>query len=378
MEPVRKRSRKKKPGKHVSARTILSILIIAFIMLGDHFMNCRAQDKSRDVFQKQQFILFMPIYEHKIEWTDIILEEKIQKMLHKDGSDIYVSDLWDCKKLVLQRVIYSFPGVVYTDGEPITDIRNLRGLANVRSLNLNENLVTDIRTVGSFKQLRYLWLDYNPIQDISPISSLTKLYHLSLNGAHISKDDLEPLSGLKNLGMLELGFNEIDSLEALRGMNIVYLSLQQNLISDIKPLTDLKHSLWYLDLSDNQIADIGPLAECAKLWRLSLRHNNIADIEPVKNLKKLENLDLHDNNIASLPDLSDMASLCYLDLSDNNITTEEWKKVKLPPRKIQVDLAGNLITDFDTEIDYPLLEIVLDGVVYKARVYKKKLICPKR
>ena len=73
-----------------------------------------------------------------------------------------------------------------------------------------------------------------------------------------------------------------------------------------------------------------------------------------------------------------MASLCYLDLSDNNITTEEWKKVKLPPRKIQVDLAGNLITDFDTEIDYPLLEIVLDGVVYKARVYKKKLICPKR
>lgn len=378
MEPVRKRSRKKKPGKHVSVTTILSILIIAFIMLGDRFMNYRAQDKGRAVFQKQQFILFMPMYEHKIEWTDIILEENIQKMLHKAGSDIYVSDLWDCKKLVLQRVIYSFPGVVYTAGEPITDIRNLRGLANVRSLNLNENLVTDIRTVGSFKQLRYLWLDYNPIQDMSPISSLTKLYHLSLNGVHINKDDLEPLSGLKNLGMLELGFNEIDSLEALRGMNIVYLSLQQNLISDIKPLTDLKHSLWYLDLSDNQIADIGPLAECAKLWRLSLRHNNIADIEPVKNLKKLENLDLHDNNIASLPDLSDMASLCYLDLSDNNITTEEWKKVKLPPRKIQVDLAGNLITDFDTEIDYPLLEIVLDGVVYKARVYKKKLICPKR
>ena len=41
-----------------------------------------------------------------------------------------------------------------------------------------------------------------------------------------------------------LDFNDIESLDALRNLDIVFLSLKWNQITDIKPLAGLKEHLW--------------------------------------------------------------------------------------------------------------------------------------
>lgn len=374
MQSVKRRSWRKKPGKTSGTWAVWGL--IAFLALsagyGSRDRDNRAQDAKRAMFQKQRFLVFNPMLERRIECTDEILEGKLLKVTGKDKGDMFLSDLWDCRKLSLQRVIYKYPDVAYASGKPIRDISCLRGLRNLRSLNLDENLISDIRPLSSLIHLKYLWLAHNPIQDLSPLKSLTQLYHLNLNAAHVGDADLELLSGLKNLGMLELDRNGIESLEALRGMNVSRLTLNQNQISDISPLTDLGRSLCWLELDENQLTDIGPLAECGRLWELSLRHNRITDIGPLKNLDRVSYLWLSDNAIATLPDLSGMTALVQLDLSDNHITTEEWKKARLPEGIFEVYLSGNPITDFEPAPGNPDFNIVFNGNTYNTGIFKNR------
>ena len=105
----------------------------------------------------------------------------------------------------------------------------------------------------------------------------------------------------------------------LKLSSLTYLDLDNNKISDIKPLQSLTN-LTRLELEKNQISDIKPLQSLTNLTLLALGHNQISDIKPVQSLTKLTLLALGGNQISDIKPLQSLTNLTMLGLSGNQIS----------------------------------------------------------
>ena len=113
--------------------------------------------------------------------------------------------------------------------------------------------------------------------------------------------DLTPLSNLKKLQSLDLGYNAISNLHPLALLeNLQWLNLSENKITDIGPLNNLTN-LTFLSLrngyyspewaGNNAIWNLSPLGNLSKLEGLHVDHNPIVgSIDIVRSLPKLKNL----------------------------------------------------------------------------------------
>ena len=300
------RSRKKK--KHlcfIAGLMLLTVFIGVILYIGFNYIL--------DKIQEPKYVVLEAEKNHKITWNDSVLENKIRKNINRKDGDIYLSDLWDVCFLNIGRNIELEPKEDIA--KQIEDISSLEGLENLRILNLKNHAVTDIRVISSMKSLENLDLCGNQIQDLSPVKSLKYLEDLDLTHTGIQGKDLECLSELKKLRTLILDLNEIDNLEALRDLNLNWLSANKNKITDVTPLASLD---------------------------------------------KCSYLHLIDNQITVLPDFSKMVSLRVLYLNNNQISTEEWKNIKLPYSIERVHISGNPITDLETNKKYHYLEVIFE------------------
>jgi internalin A len=148
-------------------------------------------------------------------------------------------------------------------------------------------------------------------------SKLRKLRTLSLNENKIS--DVKPLASLTNLESLNLYSNKISDIKPLASLtNLTYLSLSKNQISDVKPLASLTN-LIYLLLHNNEISDVKPLASLTNLKTLVLYNNKISDVKPLASLTNLTYLLLHNNEISDVKPLASLTNLENLVLYNNKI-----------------------------------------------------------
>jgi internalin A len=148
--------------------------------------------------------------------------------------------------------------------------------------------------------------------------TLTNLTELSLEQNQIS--DIKPLSNLTNLTSLDLSVNQISDIKPLSNLTkLTSLYLWGNQISDIKPLSNLTN-LTSLYLGINQISDIKPLSNLTNLTSLSLVGNQISDIKPLSNLTNLTWLSLEKNQISDIKPLSNLTNLTWLRLVENQIS----------------------------------------------------------
>ena len=94
----------------------------------------------------------------------------------------------------------------------------------------------------------------------------------------ITAADMESLTWFYAHG---LGIENISGLE--HAINLDYLSLSENQITDISALSNLTNltKLW---LYGNQITNISPLSNLTELTELYLYKNQISDISPLSNL----------------------------------------------------------------------------------------------
>jgi internalin A len=125
---------------------------------------------------------------------------------------------------------------------------------------------------------------------------LSSLITLDLDNNLLS--DIKPLESLTNLTSLWLFDNQIRDIKPLESLtNLTHLSLANNLLSDIKPLESLTN-LTLLGLGGNQIRDIKPLESLTNLTLLGLGNNQIRDIKPLESLTNLTLVGLGGNPIA--------------------------------------------------------------------------------
>ncbi len=159
-------------------------------------------------------------------------------------------------------------------GNAVADVGWIKGLGDLRSLNLVNNNVSDTTALGGLKKLTHLYLGENPLtdEDLEPIGKLTNLETLSLYDVK-KITNVKPLSNLSKLTFLHLGENsKLKNVKPLTGLKkLVYLRLNHTSVSDLTDFGKLT-ALKKLDVSGCPIdaTTVYNLRGCKKLEKIVL------------------------------------------------------------------------------------------------------------
>ncbi|WP_166644382.1 LPXTG cell wall anchor domain-containing protein [Leucobacter luti] len=221
-------------------------------------------------------------------------------------------------------------------GDMITEAQ----ASTVRTIDCRSKGVTSIEGLQKFTNLERLNLlnntsnqdSPNLITDLSPLQGSATLTVFSMEP--VSNLDLRPLSGNTGMEMVELwggsaGFKlpaeeRLTSLRGLETMNLYWLNVNWQNISDLTPLANMTNMV-NLELSYNNISDISPLTKLTELETLripqvqskSLSNNakgDVTDISVLKNMPHLFQFYADFNNIEDFTALKSLRGLSDLSL----------------------------------------------------------------
>ena len=117
-------------------------------------------------------------------------------------------------------------------GNPITEIKGLGSLTNLKELRFWENQIGEIKGLENLMKLEILDLAGNKIKEIKGLDNLINLKVFSIYSNQIR--EFKGLDSLQNLEFLDLSYNEIKEidLEAIEKLpNLKYLGIFRNPLS---------------------------------------------------------------------------------------------------------------------------------------------------
>uniref|UniRef100_T1J5X0 Protein phosphatase 1 regulatory subunit 7 n=1 Tax=Strigamia maritima TaxID=126957 RepID=T1J5X0_STRMM len=196
------------------------------------------------------------------------------------------------------------------------NLSNGDDLPNLRSINLEKNLLTTFSGLIRLNEIRVLCLNYNHIESLLP-RPVKKSKSLDSASKTNSIDNVGDGHVMKNLEVLHLAYNEISQLERLqlhRFPSLKTLFLQGNKIKSMSGL----EGLWYLEhlvLDRNQISVIrkGEIEALCWLQELHLQENMIKDLPALTGPSGLQKLFLGSNRIKNLEELFKLSKLPSLE-----------------------------------------------------------------
>ena len=110
------------------------------------------------------------------------------------------------------------------------------------------------------------------------------------SGKELTSAKMELLKYIPNLKALDLGHNDLTTLDFLQYVpDLELLIIGQNHVKDITPIGQLKN-LQYAELFTNPFTDLSPLANCTELLDLNITNCQTPDLSPLDGLQKLERL----------------------------------------------------------------------------------------
>lgn len=112
--------------------------------------------------------------------------------------------------------LYTFPNdltELRCTHKKISSLEGIGSLANLQSLNLENNALVDVSQLTKLTRLKKLNLSYNEIRNLDRIQSLSSLEELGLNGIQIK--DLTFLTRMKELRKLSINLNDQYSCDQL-------------------------------------------------------------------------------------------------------------------------------------------------------------------
>lgn len=196
--------------------------------------------------------------------------------------------------------------VLDIEGTDVDDISFLRGLTNLRRLNLTELGIKHGKDLSNLTNLTYLNIYRNPISDLSFTRNLAKLKFLNIG--YTSVGYIDDLEHLKYLEVLTAWNTSINSLYPLRNTNTLQrIDLWMTSISDIEDLRCLTN-IESISLKHTSISDISPMRMWKKLWYIDISNTNVSDIECICELPNLKNINVSNTkiNAAAVAKLMDM------------------------------------------------------------------------
>ncbi|HIB92341.1 TPA: hypothetical protein EYO57_35020, partial [Candidatus Poribacteria bacterium] len=139
------------------------------------------------------------------------------------------------------------------------------------------------------------------ITNLTGLEHCVNLLYLYLSNNQIS--DISVLSSLKKLRIFDFGNSPINDISALSNLTkLTDIRLWFCKITDITPLTGLTN-LTAINFTENKLNNINPLTNLTNLNTLKLAHNQLSDVSPLANLTNLTRLEFNDNQISNIKPL---------------------------------------------------------------------------
>ncbi len=307
-----------------------------------------------------------PVLDNIVE-SDFVLDgsfdPELEKIVNKQiGDNITSFNIRKIKKLNLKgtkvrslKHINEFSNLEVLKADNVTDFEYIKGLVNLRELQLTNSNVSELDILENMNNLKILDLSNNKIENIEQLSKFKKLKSLNLKYNNVSYVD--PLANL-NLEEIYLKSNPIEEYYPIDAViekakktdvYVVYFSDENlnnaireelNVKSNYISLSKLKN-IKRLDLSNKNISSIGGIETLSGIIELDLSFNKIKDIDNLKSLTNLKVLRLNNNKITNISTLAYLKDLKLLDLSSNKI--KEVESLLFLPNLKYLYLKGNRI-----------------------------------
>lgn len=230
---------------------------------------------------------------------------------------------------------------------------NVSELGSLYVINCSNNLFEKLPELPN--SLKDLYCSYNQLTELSELP--TSLNTLVCAGNELV--DLEIISGLKNLGTLDISNNKFTALPDLpttiRSLNYSYnpLTALPTDLSGLEKLYDLScadigltelpklpESLEYLVCSGNELTDVDEISSLSELYVLDCSDNNIAELPALP--EYLNELCCWNNQLTALPTLPKRLGNLYC--SNNQLTSIVLNS---DAYYYQIDVSGNSLPDYD-------------------------------
>lgn len=242
----------------------------------------------------------------QVQFQDAAFERAVRRYLHRSSGKIYALELMDLSEL-------------YIAGDAsLKDIADLRYFTSLEKLTITGTGVEDISVLQGLPLLAQVNLSYNHIESMEALKNHQNLSVLHLQGNRIS--DPSPLSALERLEMVDLSHNNISAmresmgrLERLRECDVSF-----NRLSSIDAFSGMEH-LEILRASNNKITSVQPLEKMRSLRKLSLGGNAIARLESLGEVPALEEIDLSQNLLSDLEFAPACPNVRILNIGFNDI-----------------------------------------------------------
>jgi hypothetical protein len=207
----------------------------------------------------------------------------------------------------------------------LKDLTALFGLPQLSYVDVRDNLIEDLTPLTSCSLLSHLDVSRNAIRSLAPVAAMTSLQSLDASANSLLAIDVDLPPSLKTLW---LASNAISSLAPLAAHPLETLSVSSNPLDSFAPLAELRSlNNLYADEVGATTLEAFPLA---RLRSLSLQNNRITNVAPLSGLGDLS-VDLSGNDIAHLPaDFVGPAAVCGgLVLVDNPLDTAARERLTL-------------------------------------------------
>ena len=194
-----------------------------------------------------------------IEIADKFVENNVEKLELKNAK---INDIDSFK-----NALNLFPNLNYLD---------------MSGCNLSNEDLANLRE--EFPNIKIVWTIYLGKWKLQTDAVAFSVLITQFDYVRMKSEDIEVLKYCTDLQALDLGHQAITDISIIGDYlpNLRILILADNKITDISPLSKLKH-LHYLELFINRITDLTPLTECKELVDLNLCYNTSANITPLIN-----------------------------------------------------------------------------------------------
>lgn len=179
------------------------------------------------------------------------------------------------------------------------DIADIQTVMDVESIDLSQNhLVQNIEPLSALINLQVLNISHTSITDLSPLRNLTGL--VELNASSTPVEDATALRYSDNMTKLNLSYTKVTDLGFLERMTrLAQLELRGTPITDFTPLGNLT-TLKLLDLAGTGIEGVDPISTLTNLIELNLSGTMTADLNPISGLKQINTLYLDSSRVVQL------------------------------------------------------------------------------
>ncbi|HTE29074.1 MAG TPA: leucine-rich repeat domain-containing protein [Chryseolinea sp.] len=194
------------------------------------------------------------------------------------------------------------------DSIQLNDIQNVIA---INAVDLSQNrYLKDLEPLTQLVDLQVLNLSNTSVTDVSALRNLTGL--VELNIANTKVDDIAPLKYSDNMVKLNISNTAVTDISAIERMSkLEALEMRNTPVTDFTPLANAV-SLKYLDLKNTKIISLAPIASLSNLTELNVSRSLVDDLTPLTTLKKMSVLSLDSTGARNLSALSGLDSLSTL------------------------------------------------------------------